>query len=62
MGITLQYKKGQTPINEEEKDSLIIKAISLQSELATIKKYLLIGIHFLVAIHIFEKTKPSADV
>tara|TARA_R110001632_G_scaffold51236_4_gene127438 strand:- start:712 stop:1308 length:597 start_codon:yes stop_codon:yes gene_type:complete len=33
MGITLQYKKGQTPINDEEKDGLIIKAISLQSEL-----------------------------
>lgn len=33
MGITLQYKKGQTPINEEEKEGLLIKAISLQSEL-----------------------------
>lgn len=33
MGITLKYKKGQTPLNEEEKDGLLIKTITLQKEL-----------------------------
>ncbi len=33
MGIVLKYKKGQTPLNEEEKDGLLIKTITLQKEL-----------------------------
>jgi Fic-DOC domain mobile mystery protein B len=33
MGIDLRYKKGQTPINEEEKSGLLIKTITLQEEL-----------------------------
>ena len=33
MGINLKYKKGQTPLNEEEKDGLLIKTITLQKEL-----------------------------
>ena len=33
MGIVFKYKKGQTPINEEEKDGLLIKTITLQKEL-----------------------------
>ena len=33
MGITLKYKKGQTPLNEEEKEGLLIKSITLQKEL-----------------------------
>lgn len=33
MGIILKYIKGQTPINEEEKEGLLIKTITLQKEL-----------------------------
>ncbi len=33
MGISLIYKEGQTPLNEEEKDGLLIKMITLQNEL-----------------------------
>ncbi len=33
MGITLKYEDGQTPLNEEEKDGLLIKTITLQKEL-----------------------------
>lgn len=33
MGIALNYKKGQTPLNEEEKEGLLIKTITLQKEL-----------------------------
>jgi len=33
MGLRLKYKKGQTPLNEEEKEGLLIKTISLQKEL-----------------------------
>ena len=33
MGIALKYNKGQTPLNEEEKDGLLIKTITLQKEL-----------------------------
>lgn len=33
MGITLTYKKGQTPLNEEEKEGLLLKTIRLQKEL-----------------------------
>ncbi len=33
MGLNLNYKEGQTPIDEEEKDGLKIKAITTQGEL-----------------------------
>ena len=33
MGLRLKYKKGQTPLNEEEKEGLLIKTITLQKEL-----------------------------
>jgi len=33
LGIALKYNKGQTPLNEEEKDGLLIKTITLQKEL-----------------------------
>ena len=33
MGLELQYKDGQTPLDEEEKEGLKIKSISTQGEL-----------------------------
>lgn len=33
MGIHLEYKKGQTPLDEEEKEGLLIKTITSQKEL-----------------------------
>jgi Fic-DOC domain mobile mystery protein B len=33
MGLELKYENGQTPLNEEEKDGLLIKSITLHSEL-----------------------------
>ncbi len=33
MGINLEYKKGQTPLDEEEKEGLLIKTITTQKEL-----------------------------
>jgi Fic-DOC domain mobile mystery protein B len=33
MGLELQYKDGQTPLNEDEKEGLKIKSITTQSEL-----------------------------
>lgn len=33
MGLTLEYKEGQTPLDEEEKKDLNIKSITTQGEL-----------------------------
>ena len=33
MGVNLEYKNGQTPIEEEEKEGLLIKSITTQKEL-----------------------------
>ena len=33
MGLSLEYIEGQTPIDEEEKDGLLIKTISTRGEL-----------------------------
>ena len=33
MGLSLSYKDGQTPINEEEKDGLRIRTVTTHAEL-----------------------------
>jgi Fic-DOC domain mobile mystery protein B len=39
MGLDLMYIEGQTPIDEEEKDDLLIKTISTRSELDEFEQY-----------------------
>lgn len=39
MGLEFEYHKGQTPIDEEEKEGLLIKTISLQKELDEFEQY-----------------------
>jgi hypothetical protein len=33
MGIELMYEEGQTPLNEEEKEGLLLKSITTNGEL-----------------------------
>ena len=56
MGLELNYKKGQTPIDEDEKEGLKIRSITTQKELDEFEQY---NIEKAVEWSIHTRLKPE---